>query len=32
MQDRAGRLALTEKEARPLLRAIAEGTLDPADA
>jgi fructose-specific component phosphotransferase system IIB-like protein len=30
-QERRGRLAVLEKEALPLLRAIAEGTLDPAD-
>ncbi len=30
LQDRRGRLALLEMEARPLLRGIADGTLDPA--
>src|SRR6185437_2298793 len=29
-QERRGRLAVLEKEALPLLRAIADGTLDPA--
>jgi hypothetical protein len=31
-RERQGRLALLEREALPLLRAIADGTLDPADA
>ncbi len=31
-QERHDRLAVLEKEALPLLRAIADGTLDPADA
>jgi hypothetical protein len=30
-QERQGRLAVLEKEALPLLRAIADGTLDPAE-
>ena len=30
-QERHGRLAVLEKEALPLLRGIADGTLDPAD-
>jgi signal transduction histidine kinase len=30
-RDRTGRLALLEKEALPLLRGIAQGTLDPTD-
>jgi hypothetical protein len=30
-QERRGRLAVLEQEALPLLRAIADGTLDPAD-
>ena len=31
-QERRGRLAVLEEEALPLLRGIADGTLDPADA
>jgi hypothetical protein len=31
-QERQGRLAVLEKEALPLLRGIADGTLDPAEA
>lgn len=31
-QERCGRLAVLEKEALPLLRGIADGTLDPAEA
>jgi hypothetical protein len=30
-QERQGRLAVLEKEALPLLRGVADGTLDPAD-
>jgi hypothetical protein len=30
-QERRGRLAVLEKEALPLLRGVADGTLDPAD-